>query len=51
MSIAMGVRLKMTGWLLVVVSLCWLGGTQAGLAKITEDNWRDLLQGEWMVEL
>ena len=27
------------------------GQAQAKLQQVTEDNWRDLLTGEWMVEL
>jgi hypothetical protein len=36
-------------WGLALCCLVW--GTEAALSKVTEDNWRDLLHGEWMVEL
>ena len=47
----MSVRLKMTRLLVCAVLSCYLSATDAHLIKITEDNWRDLLEGEWMVEL
>ena len=35
----------------VLALLLLLVQAQAKLQQVTEDNWRDLLTGEWMVEL
>ena len=37
--------------ILAVLCLTVSSGVEASLQAITEDNWREILVGEWMVEL
>jgi hypothetical protein len=40
-------------WLLILVFLCVsvCGKKQAGIVQLNEDNWEQMLQGDWMIEL
>ena len=35
----------------LVIALTVNSPVESKLTPITEDNWRDILEGEWMVEL
>ena len=38
-------------WAVLVLVLAVVGGGRGELTKIVEDQWKVLLDGEWMVEL
>lgn len=40
-------------WLLILVVLCVsvCGKKQASIVQLNEDNWEQMLQGDWMIEL
>ena len=41
----------MKSLILMIISLMSSSGVTGTLTTITEENWREVLTGEWMVEL
>ena len=35
----------------IFVAFMVIGGTDAAAKRITNENWREILEGEWMVKL
>lgn len=41
----------LTGLVLLLCGVPWTYGRRSDVRVITDENWRELLEGEWMIEL
>lgn len=43
--------IPLTVLVLLLWGLPWIHGRRSDVRVITDENWRELLEGEWMIEL
>uniref|UniRef100_A0A8D2JFW0 Thioredoxin domain-containing protein n=1 Tax=Sciurus vulgaris TaxID=55149 RepID=A0A8D2JFW0_SCIVU len=50
MASSRGLLISLTVLVLLLLGLLWPHGQQTAVRVITDENWRELLEGEWMIE-